>query len=147
MSGEQEGDGQPVTLLLYIVFYALLAYVIVDVARTPREDVRTLTKTIWIVLALLLYPIGGVLWFFFGRPRSSAVRRRRGMAARRDHPAYGGRFDIVESQRVAGPSLFRGRSRTGPPAGPVGPDDDPEFLRELTERLRRENPDGPASHH
>ncbi|WP_052710972.1 PLD nuclease N-terminal domain-containing protein [Pseudofrankia sp. DC12] len=132
------------SLLLYVVFYALLAYVIVDIARTPREDVRTLTKAIWIVLALLLYPIGGVLWFVFGRPRSSALGRRRGMASRRDHPAFGGRFDIVESQRVAGPSLFRGHARTDRPTGPVGPDDDPEFLRELSERLRRENPDGPA---
>jgi hypothetical protein len=133
-----------VSLLLYAVFYAVLAYVIVDIARTPRERVRTLSKTIWIVLALLLYPIGGVLWFLFGRPRSSA--RRRGLAARRDHPAYGGRFDIVEPPRAAGPSLFRGRARTERPAGPVGPDDDPDFLRELSERLRRENPDGPTPH-
>ena len=129
------------SLLLYTVFYAVLAYVIVDVARTPREEIRVLTKPIWIVVALLLYPIGGVLWFVFGRPRSAARRR----AARREHPAYGGRFEVVEPRRLTGPRPLRPWSRGGQAAGPLGPDDDPEFLRELTERIRRENPDGPTA--
>jgi hypothetical protein len=134
-----------VGLLLYVVFYAVLVWVIVDIARTPRADVRVLSKPIWIVLTLLLYPIGGVLWFLFGRPRSSAVGRRRGLAARSDHPAYGGRrIDLPSARSGAGPGLFRPRGGTGQPAGPRGPEDDPEFLRDLAERLRRENPEGPA---
>lgn len=130
------------SLLLYIVFYAVLAYVIVDVARTPREEIRVLTKPIWILVTLLLSPIGGgVLWFIFGRPRSAARRR----AARREHPAYGGRFEVIEPGRLAGPRPLRPWSRGDRFARPLGPDDDPEFLRELTERIRRENPDGPPA--
>jgi Phospholipase_D-nuclease N-terminal len=130
-------------LLFYIVFYAVGIWVIVDIARTPRERIRMLTKPIWIAVALLLYPIGAVLWLLFGRPRASL--RRRGTAARREHPAYGGRFDVIGPQRPASPSPLRANVRADEPTVPRGPDDDPEFLNELAERLRRQNPDDPAS--
>jgi hypothetical protein len=142
---EREGGEAPVGLLLYLVFYALLAYAIVDIARTPRREIRVLSKPIWIVIALLLPPLGGALWFIFGRPRS-AVRRRRGTAARRDHPAYGGRFEPVAADDFTASGPPRLRRRAEEPGLPLGPDDDPEFLLELAERLRRQHPDGPASH-
>ena len=136
-------------LLLYVVVFAAMAYVIVDIARTPREDIRALSKPLWILIVLLfgllLGPLGCVLWFIFGRPRSKIGRS--GRAARREHPAYGGsgRWDALSSSRSAGLGRPRGRTRGAQrPDRPRGPDDDPEFLFELSERLRRQDPDGPA---
>ena len=34
------------------------------------EYVRGLTRSAWIVLCLLLIPIGGILYLFYGRPQS-----------------------------------------------------------------------------
>ncbi len=49
---------------------ALYIWFIVDVARTPRTDVRTLPKFVWLILVLVLPLLGGVLWLIAGRPRS-----------------------------------------------------------------------------
>jgi hypothetical protein len=136
-----------VTLLLYVVVYAIMAYTVLDIARTPRKDIRMLSKVIWIVLVLLFFLLGSVMWFLFGRPRSVLRRGLGGFRleqqqqdARRQHPAYGGRFDALAT-RSEGIAAFFGAHDNDRPRGP---DDDPEFLRELSERLRRENPEGPS---
>ncbi len=89
-------------MVLYaLVSLGLFAYALVDLVTTPREQVRTLPKLLWLVV--LLVPLfGGLAWLLAGRPR----RRRSGPSA--------------------------------PPARPVAPDDDDEFLREL--RRRRSDP-------
>lgn len=66
-------------LLLYVVVCAAMAYVIVDIARTPRDNIRVLSKPVWIMIillfGLLLGPIGCVLWFIFGRPPGTCRNR------------------------------------------------------------------------
>ena len=96
---------------------ALYIWFIVDVIRTPRLDVRTLPKFVWLLLVILIPLLGGLLWLFAGRPRPQ-------------RPRFG-----------------RRRSR-----GPVAPDDDPSFLRQIdqdtwSERMRRRRDGGadPAS--
>ncbi|WP_081438350.1 hypothetical protein [Pseudofrankia asymbiotica] len=136
-------------LLLYVVVCAAMAYVILDIARAPRSGIRVLSKPVWIALVLLFGllfgPISCVLWFIFGRPRSAIGRG--GARARREHPAYGGsgRWDAIPSHRSDGLGRARGRVHwLEQPDRPRGPDDDPEFLLELSERLRRQDPDGPS---
>jgi hypothetical protein len=128
-------------ILIYLAFYAVTAYTVVDIARAPRDLVRTRLKVLWIILVLLFGLLGTALWFLVGRPGSPA-RRRRIRLERRDHPAYGGQRDGIPSSRVDAPSSLFGRHRAA--TRPLGPDDDPEFLQELSERLRRGNPDGPT---
>jgi hypothetical protein len=89
------------------VLVALIAlggwlYALVEVLTTDEADVRSLSKFTWILLVLLTFWIGAILWALFGRPR-------RGLAPVRDDPR--------------------------PPA-PRGPDDDPDFLKNLDRRLR-----------
>jgi len=132
--------------LLYLVIYSAMAYVILDIVRTPRSDVRMLPKLIWILFVVLLGPIGCALWLILGRPRS-AIGRGGARSSRRQHPAYGGtsRWNTVASPR-SGAGLTRGGPRSRAQSDrPRGPDDDPEFLRELTERISRQDPDDPAS--
>jgi hypothetical protein len=98
------------SVLLGLALLAFWLYCLFDVITTPEEDVRNLPKLLWVLIVVLLADIGGLLWLLLGRPQGEQpVRRQR--------------------------SSRTGRPR---PAAPRGPDDDPDFLRDLDRRLRRE---------
>jgi len=73
-----------------LVLVALYISFIIDVLRTPRSEVRSLPKALWLVIVILLPIVGGVLWFLFGRsPRSGGGRwRRRAPMAPDDDPRF-----------------------------------------------------------
>jgi phospholipase D-like protein len=87
---------------------ALLIYCLIDCIQTPTDQVRNLAKGWWIVLILLLPLIGGIAWLVAGRP----VRAR-------------GAVPWPSTQTAGFPEYERPRQ------APRGPDDDPEFLRQL----------------
>lgn len=114
---------------------------LVDVARTPEFAIRSLTKTAWLLVIILLSVIGGVAWLVAGRPTGrwqaplmyrplAGSRGLRQQEAFRRHPA--GR----DQERGVGTASGRGAFPAY--AGPVGPDDDQEFLLELARRIRGE---------
>jgi hypothetical protein len=96
--------------MLRIVIEALplliAIYAVVDLVQTPDDDVQGLPKLVWLLLIVLVFVVGPVAWLLVGR-RS---RRLPGMLPRIEDPAA---------------------PRPGGRAGPVAPDDDPEFLRGL----------------
>ncbi|WP_036326758.1 MULTISPECIES: PLDc N-terminal domain-containing protein [Microbispora] len=98
-----------------IIGLALLAfwlYCLFDVITTPGTEVRAVPKALWILIVVLLLPFGALIWLLLGRPQHAreAVHGPAGMAAGvRRRPQH----DV-----------------------PRGPDDDPEFLRQLDRRLR-----------
>jgi len=94
-----------------VLLVAVWIFAIIDCIRSDADEVRGVPKGVWIVVLILLPLIGAVLWFALGRPRISAA------------PA-GGR-----------PAVRRGPV-TG--SGPVGPDDDPQFLRNLDQQRRNQ---------
>ncbi len=53
---------------------ALLVYCVLDVLTSPREQVRTLPKPLWLVVALLPV-VGPVSWFLAGRPPRGTDRK------------------------------------------------------------------------
>lgn len=73
-----------------LVLVALYISFIIDVLRTPRLEARTLPKLLWLALVVLIPIIGGILWFFLGRPRptNGGVFRRRGPMAPDDDPKF-----------------------------------------------------------
>jgi Phospholipase_D-nuclease N-terminal len=91
----------------YIIEIGLLIYGLIDAIQTPSSEVRNLPKIAWILL-IVLVPIGGpIAWLWAGRPRVGTARQA-------PWPAT----------RTAGlPDYERPR--------PLGPDDDPDFLREM----------------
>lgn len=92
----------------FIIELALLIYCLIDVIQTPDAEVRNLPKVAWILLILIIPLIGGVAWLVAGRPQ-------RGSARQVSWP----------STRTAGfPEYER-------PGRALGPDDDPDFLREM----------------
>jgi hypothetical protein len=99
-----------------VIGLALLAfwlYCLLDVITTPEEGIRNLPKMLWVLIVVLLVTVGGVLWFLLGRPLHQQAHTVR-------QPGTGPRPGSPGDRR----------------AGPMGPDDDPEFLRNLDRRLR-----------
>jgi Phospholipase_D-nuclease N-terminal len=82
----------------------LTIFCLIDCIQTPQIAVRNLPKWGWIVLILIFPLIGGISWLVAGRP----------LAGQRPQ------------DYVTGFLEYRSGS-----AGPLGPDDDPAYLREL----------------
>ena len=113
-----------------LLIIAFLMYCLLDVALSDAAGVRNFPKLIWLLLVVLLPVIGGVVWLVAGRPTDSG-------------PQPGGQ--ILQGRPTGRDPWPRGRRGrpSRPPTRPTprGPDDDPEFLRGIDERLRRRDDD------
>lgn len=89
-------------LAVALAALAFIVYCAVDVVQTHDSKVRGLPKIVWVVVVVLIPVIGGLAWLVAGRPHSI--------------------LDGLRGDR---------KGRPGPPRGPLGPDDDPDFLRDL----------------
>ena len=113
----------PVTLGVVLFVYGLI-----DCLRSEPSDVRSIPKTAWVLIIVLLNVIGVALWFMFGRPQYTDAASNPAQTLRGQAPGPRGPSNTVNY----------GRS--------VAPDDNPEFLRNLevnraqkleAERLRK----------
>jgi peptidoglycan/LPS O-acetylase OafA/YrhL len=106
-----------------IALLAVSVWAIVEAFTAEPERVRVLPKAVWIIVILLLLPIGAVFWFLFGRPRKA-----------------------LSNSRVQRPGTW-GPARSAPQrrAAPIAPDDDPEFLLRLREQMRNKPDDDPRA--
>lgn len=86
---------------------ALTVYCVIDAFQTDEADMRNLPKVAWVMLVLLLPVLGPVAWLLAGRPRRNTPPSRSDEQRRSD----------------------QGRDRG--PRRPLGPDDDPDFLKDL----------------
>jgi uncharacterized membrane protein YbhN (UPF0104 family) len=103
--------------VLVLVTLGVWLYCLFEVLSTNEGDVRNLPKFAWFMIVLVGFDLGAIAWLVFGR--------RRG---------------FVTADVTAWPPDFLlsgegDRPEAGAPA-PMGPDDDPEFLRQLDRRLR-----------
>ncbi|MGW7482520.1 PLD nuclease N-terminal domain-containing protein [Nonomuraea muscovyensis] len=94
-------------VLLGLALLAFWLYSLFDVITTPEEDIRNAPKALWLLIVALLPLVGGLFWLARGRPQAAAHHTPR--------------------QRQPG---------RPPRPAPKGPDDDPDFLRELDRRMR-----------
>ena len=90
-----------------LLSFALTVYCVIDAFQTDEADMRNLPKVAWILLVVLLPVLGPVSWLLFGRPTRHSV-------------ASPGQQQRWEDQR-------REQDRRRP----RGPDDDPDFLKDL----------------
>lgn len=93
----------------------LWLYCLFDVITTPHHEVRTLPKLGWVAIVVFFFVFGAVAWLLAGRPRELAAD-----PASRAHPS---------STEPKPPDPIRQPPPERRP--PLGPDDDPEFLRRL----------------
>jgi hypothetical protein len=129
--------------VLFVLFLAgCWLYCLTDAALTPVREFYGLSKPAWISIIATTFVFGAVAWFI---ARRSRARRSwvTSQAARRTLTAPGDAdFDWYAQWTAADDAIARhpaGRSRRADTEGwtlPKGPDDDPEFLRQLDHRIR-----------
>jgi len=109
-------------VLLILVIVGLMVYALVDVWGSEEDERGGLPRWLWVLLIVLLPLLGPISWI--------VVR----VTGRRSGAGPG---------PTSGPGTGGGRPtpppRPGPrrPAGPVAPDDDPEFLWALEQEKRK----------
>lgn len=100
--------------LFWLSCIALALYSAFDVLLTDPRYIDMRSRGYWFVIVLLPF-IGGLAWLHSGRPRGGG--RRPGSAG--------------------APGATDARGSAGSVAMPLGPEDDPDFMRHLSEQLRR----------
>jgi hypothetical protein len=93
-------------VLLYVVVIALTIFALIDCIQTDDERVRGIPKIGWILLIVLIWIVGPVAWLLAGKERGQRLGYAGGIPGAPRH--------------------------TGPARRPVAPDDDPEFLRQIS---------------
>jgi hypothetical protein len=102
--------------IAFVVMLAVWLFCLLDAITTDQSRVRHLPKVAWVLIVLLLFEIGALLWLIAGRPRrESAAPPRRNS-----------------------PNGRRGPARSTARRPPLPPDDDPEFLANLGRRRDEE---------
>jgi hypothetical protein len=101
-----------VKLLVYATLAGVVLFALIDALSTRRGLERLLPKWLWVLVIVLVPVLGAVGWLFAGRP-------------------------VTERMGVVTPGAAAAASRVVPRGGrrraPVAPDDDPAFLRRLSE--------------
>jgi hypothetical protein len=127
-------------VLFGLVTVGFVVPCLIDVAVTPAYDLRSLTKSTWALVIVCFSVFGAVAWVVVGRPDRRRVMLPPYLAgtpsfgqqeALRRHPA-GRALDPGFDSRV-GYAAVRG---AGEVCRPLGPDDDLEFIEELSRRIR-----------
>ncbi|GIF03697.1 PLD nuclease N-terminal domain-containing protein [Actinoplanes siamensis] len=113
-----------VNTLLLLLTVALTVVALIDCLGTEPGRVRHFPRNAWLVLIAACPVAGAVAWFRAGRAGATG--------------ASGSSPAATSAGRAQGNA---GRARTGRAgaasgAAPIGPEDDPEFVRMLAETLR-----------
>ena len=104
---------------LYMLFFALevllVILALISCLSAEEGDLRALPRIVWVIVILLFPLVGSIVYFVAGRPVTTGPRT----------PTWrpGNGFPEVERPRS------------------VAPDDDPEFLRKIDEKKKREDED------
>ncbi len=57
-----------------LVILALWVYCIFDVISTDQSRIQNLPKLVWLLIVVLIPPIGPIAWLLLGRPRGASLR-------------------------------------------------------------------------
>jgi hypothetical protein len=73
-----------------IIAIAFYIYSIIDVIRSPKNQVRTLPKYVWLVIVVVLPVLGGAMWLILGRvwPAGGLNGKKSGPGAPDDDPKF-----------------------------------------------------------
>ena len=99
-----------------LLLFALWVFCLIDVITTDEYLCRNLQKGWWVLIVLLLFDVGAVLWLVAGRPWQARAGRPASTGDRDRYPEYErpGRFAATN------------------------PDDDEDFLRRCRERAEEQ---------
>ncbi|MEV7278214.1 PLD nuclease N-terminal domain-containing protein [Streptomyces sp. NPDC093111] len=60
--------------LMYILPLALTIYAFIDCLNTPEEETKHLPKVVWVIIILLFWIVGPIVWFAAGKQRRASAR-------------------------------------------------------------------------
>ncbi|MFF7182880.1 PLDc N-terminal domain-containing protein [Streptomyces sp. NPDC008121] len=95
--------------LMYILPLALTIYAFIDCLNTPEDEAKHLPKVVWVIIILLFWIVGPIVWFAAGKTRRARAGGRTPSEWHREH----------RSEWVA-------------------PDDNPDFLASLREENQKD---------
>jgi Phospholipase_D-nuclease N-terminal len=107
--------------LIVLVGLGIMVAAMYDCVTTDPADVRNLPRIGWILVILLLPGVGGAIWYMAGRPLPAPDEMM--------HPAG----QRIAPQDTDTEEMPRQSERF------VAPDDDPDFIRALAEKVRHAN--------
>jgi hypothetical protein len=99
--------------LFFLISVLFWLWSIFDCLTSDTKRVRNLPRWAWVALILVFLEFGALAWVIFGRPRAGQAAARGSLRK----PKPGDRMP--------------GHGSTPRASRPVGPDDDPEFLRNI----------------
>ncbi|MEO8527911.1 MAG: PLD nuclease N-terminal domain-containing protein [Pseudolysinimonas sp.] len=81
----------------FLIVVAFMVFTVADIALIDHRRIRTLPRGVWIILAIVLPIVGGVLWIAVGRVRAGDAAAqgsmRRMPLAPDDDPAFLGKLN------------------------------------------------------
>jgi hypothetical protein len=121
--------------LLALFLTGIWLYCLTDAILTPTAECRGMAKPTWIVVITLTFIGGAIAWLIVresARISSAPSARARQWDPDDEYFRAGGWTDADDALARHPAS----RARVANTARPKGPDDDPEFLRELDRLIR-----------
>lgn len=129
--------------VLFVLFLAgCWLYSLTDAALTPAGEFRGLTKTAWIYIIAATFIVGALAWLVARR----SLRTRSWAVGWEDHRTLADtdfawysswtEADSTEAAIARHPASQSRQASARPAIRPAGPDDDPDFLRQLDRLIR-----------
>ena len=66
--------------IIAFVLFALWIWALIDCISTDNELVRNLPKGVWLIIVIILFDLGAILWLLLGRPANKHWRPTTGPA-------------------------------------------------------------------
>jgi hypothetical protein len=121
--------------VLFVLFLAgCWLYCLTDAALTPAAEFRGLSKNTWIYIIAATFVVGALAWLVARRSWRTkswvTAQAGRGTLADTDFTWYS-TWTAADAAVARHPASRSRRAPGAPGTCPMGPDDDPEFLRHL----------------
>ncbi len=118
--------------VLFVLFLAgCWLYCLTDAALTPAVDYRGLSKSTWICIISATFIAGALAWLIARRSRRSKSWVTASAGYTLYSPWAAADAAVARHPAARAKKLSRDRQHV-----PHGPDDDPDFLRQLDRRIR-----------
>jgi hypothetical protein len=100
-------------VVVVLVVIGVTVYALVDCARTGGPELRLLPKPVWLLVILILAPLGGVLYLVAGRAAEGVEEPGPRPLAPDDDPEFLRRLDLERRRRLADEQRRRRRAQPG----------------------------------
>jgi hypothetical protein len=128
--------------VLFVMFLAgFWLYCLTDAALVPASQFPGVRKSVWITVIAVTFIFGAIAWVI-----TRSLRRRRRLTLRRQYAVIGygaagirwypERPTAADVAFARHPATRAWQAEGLGKSAPIGPDDDPEFLRQLADRIR-----------